>query len=417
MQCFLKQFRMTCRNFAFRSGFRRMPDLFREDVQQFFQTVPLFRRNAHRGDIPRQFRQVPRRVRQIRLVPDCDQRSAVRKIFPQMPCRFGCASRGRGVQNPEYAFGIFQRIPAAENAEPFDRIRCLFAQTRRIREPDRNAAQGNKLLERVARGSGNIRHDRAVEAEQCVEQTGFSRIGQTRDNRADPVPENGSVFRRINHAFQGVGNPVQFRAALFCGHPVEIFFGEIQPGFKIRLQMQETLSEFPDDFSDASGHLPFRESCRAFCFCGNEVCDCFRLREIHFPVQECAAGEFSRSGGTCARLKNGFQKTPRRKSSAVTVQFHGVLSGETSGAGHVNRQTRFTGCGVVRFAAYFAQKHFPGFRPAERMPSAPDRAADRQCVRPGNPHNGQCPARRGAESCNRVIIIDFLHLFLIPTVE
>ena len=408
---------MTCRHFAFRSCFRSVPDLFRKNIQQILQTVSLFRRNAHRRNIPRQFRQILRRARQIRFVPDGDQRSLGREVFPQMPCRFFGVFRRRSIQNPEDAFGIFQRIPAAENAEAFHRIGGLVAQSRRIGEPDRYAAQGNEFFKGVARGSRYVRDNGAVEAEKGIEQTGFARIGQSRDDCADTVPEDCSVFRRINHAFQDSGDPAQFSTALFRRHPVEAFFGEIQSGFKIRQQMQQALPEFPYDLADASGHLPFRQPCRAFGFGGNEVRDRFRLGEIHFPVEKSTPGEFTRSGGTRARLKNRFQKTPRRKSSAVTMQFHGIFPGETAGTGHVNRQTWFAGCGVVRLAADFSQEHFSGILPAERMTPAPDRIAGFQGVRSGNPYDRQCPARCGAECGNRVIIIDFLHLFLIPTVE
>src|SRR5690242_21325403 len=65
-----------------------------------------------------------------------------------------------------YTLSLHDALPicgliTALNAETFDNI-TRFAQPCRIHQPDGNAGNGGLLGDKIARGAGNLRHNRAV---------------------------------------------------------------------------------------------------------------------------------------------------------------------------------------------------------------------------------------------------------------
>ena len=79
----------------------------------------------------------------------------------------------------------------------FPRARSISrgAQTRRIDQANRNAAQIDHLFDRVACCAGKIADDRAVVTKQTIEQTRFAGVGRAVNDHAHAFAQDASLVR------------------------------------------------------------------------------------------------------------------------------------------------------------------------------------------------------------------------------
>ena len=80
----------------------------------------------------------------------------------------------------------------ALDALGFDEV-IGFAHTGSIDEAERDIVEVDDFLDRIARGSGDVGNDGALEAEEAVEERGFSDIGFAENDRADTFAQDTTL--------------------------------------------------------------------------------------------------------------------------------------------------------------------------------------------------------------------------------
>ena len=149
---------------------------------------------------------------------------------------------------------------------------------------------------------------------------------------------------------------------IFGRHPVEILVGKIEPGFQFGEHMNQRRSAFPHLIAETTRHLALRQSARRFRLSRNQIRNRFRLRQVHFSVQEGSFCEFSRFSLARSRTEGGTQKAGGSERSSMTVNFRHILPRVTSGTGHIYGQAVLS----VRSLCFppligkFSQQHFSG---------------------------------------------------------
>ena len=129
------------------------------------------------------------------------------------------------------------RRAGAGDAGLLDRILAV-PQPSRIDEQDRQAVEVAPDLDRVARGSGDRRHDRDVATREGVEEGGFAGIGRSGDDDREPLAQ-ALAARLVEHrADAGVDSPDPAeRVILQTGRDVA-FVGEIEGRFEKRQRLR-----------------------------------------------------------------------------------------------------------------------------------------------------------------------------------
>ena len=94
--------------------------------------------------------------------------------------------RGACVDQQHHEVGAFDRRPRALDADALDRI-VGVAQARGVDHGERNAADLDHALDRIARRAGDRRHDRRFLARQLIEKTRLAHVGAPDQHHRQPL--------------------------------------------------------------------------------------------------------------------------------------------------------------------------------------------------------------------------------------
>ena len=86
--------------------------------------------------------------------------------------------------------GFAEVTPAHRHAQSLQPVLAL-RESRRVDQPDRPAVKIGRRLDRVAGRAGNFGYQRAIRAEQSVEQGRLAGIGRPRQDHDGPFPNPG----------------------------------------------------------------------------------------------------------------------------------------------------------------------------------------------------------------------------------
>ena len=160
-------------------------------------------------------------------------------------------------------------------------------QTRRVGNANRDAAQIDVFLDRVARGSGSIADDGTVVAEQPIEQTRFARVSRAVNHHAHAFAQNAALIRGREQVFDSRLRTESNRARSLSPSSGAIpSSGKSIAAFDVRDQCDQFVANRANSFAEPplelfGGGAQGKISLRA-----NQIDHRLRLRQIHFPIDE-----------------------------------------------------------------------------------------------------------------------------------
>ena len=313
--------------------------------------------------------------------------------------------RSGGVQQPQHDVGGPQRLLRTLHAHRLDRIGFSgLAKPGGVGHAERNAADGNGFLQRVARGAGDGRDDRAVVAEHPVEKAGFSGVWRSRDDQGNAVADERARARCEREIRRLFPQSADLFAQNVRRHPVEVLLGEIEAGFAFGEQMHDLGADVAHQRPDRAVELAFCEKPGAFAARVDEIEDALGLRQVELAVEKRPPRELAVLREPCARLKHQPQRAPRRETPAVTVDLCHVLARETVRTRHEDRERRFPlpchGPGHDMTVQHHARMLRSGHASA-----VPHRTDSVERVRPGNADDADRAAGAGADGRDRVVLM------------
>ena len=278
-------------------------------------------------------------TREVRFVPG-DQHGAIADQG-QRRAVFGRARVG-AIEDQDREVGAARSVARALDAQPLQRIGRL-SHAGSIAQTDLKALEPDRLLDGVARGSGQLAHDGALESEERVHETGLThvrssdqghahallstaRCGQSREPLAQRRRDGGAPIRRQ-------------RSVPSLIHVVR----KIDP----RFDLGEDWHEAPVQLRHTAGKGAAKGTLR-----GprgplgprlHERRDRLGLRQIQLPVPEGALGEFAGPGRVRAGRDHGFQNGARKDGASMRGYLDHVLSRVGAGRAKDREQYRVEG--------------------------------------------------------------------------
>jgi hypothetical protein len=179
------------------------------------------------------------------------------------------------------------------HADPFDGI-VRIAKTRGVHQSQGNRGRVDHRFDRVARGAGNRGDDRAIFAEERVEQRRLADVRGAREHHQGPFANELSGARRRQQSAERVDEPVGCLTDARGGDRPVILFGKIDVVRDQRLEPDDLIAEREHAAAEASVELAERRMlCRARAR-AHEIAGGFRLQDVEFAVEHGASREFSR---------------------------------------------------------------------------------------------------------------------------
>ena len=299
----------------------------------------------------------------------------------------------RRIDHPHQHVGLFEMAARPPHALDFQRILRL-AQSGRVDHAERNPAQGEILLDRVARRPRNVAHHGAVVADQQIEQTRLARVRLAVDDQPHPLAQHAAFVRgrkQPAHRRRQIIDPLQQRLATLRINPL---LRKIDERFEVSDRGQQFLAQTLDHPAQPSFQLPRRGPRGRFTARIDQVHHRFGLGQIHLAVEEGTLREFARRGRPRPGGKQGGEHGLRHDHAAMTADLHHVLTGVAARCAEHGEQHLVQHHAVTLDAAL---DHPAGRNLRHRAASAEHAAG--QFHRPRAAHADQChgpgPERRG----------------------
>ena len=245
--------------------------------------------------------------------------------------------RGEAKERRFVFFG--QRAGAIEHQRPHIRFRqrlfralhanalhCVarLAQPRRIRQQHAHAANLHGFGQRIPRRAGNIRHNRALAAQQRVEQAALARVRPAAEHHAQslildtPRPRVTGGLQSGRNRFAGSRH---FQRGLRLFHLVR----EVDRRSHRRQQGRDLRPCRPHERGYAALHLPHGAAHGALTARADHPHHALGLRQINAPVHERPIGELARLGHPRARRHQQHQNFADERLRTVAMDLRDVL--------------------------------------------------------------------------------------------
>ena len=240
------------------------------------------------------------RGRQIDLVDD-DQPARARGVD------IGAiliAQRPQSIDHHEHEIRRLRRGARALHAFTLDDLLRL-ADARGIDERDRDAADVAALCQQVARRAGDLRDDRAVGADECVEEARLSNVGAA-DDRDLTAFTNHAALTRAGEQRADLRVHDGERSAHFVGHDEVIaLVRKIERRFQFDDEIEQRLADLRHrageravELIEGLSRLRRRDGV-------DQIGDRFRLHEIDAPMKKRAQRELTWRRQSRARAQRG----------------------------------------------------------------------------------------------------------------
>ena len=204
-----------------------------------------------------------------------------------------------------------------------------LTQARRIRQAQGVTIQLEDLFNHIPRCARLVAHDGAGSPEKEVEQRGFSDVGLPGNNHTRPVAEETPLVPRGEKAFGAGSQGVETLREAWEEIRGKLVFLKIKgvlhlggAGESLVVKGRERLTKATFQVG-AGGFLGARRPG------GDEVGNCFRLREVEASIQEGALRELARLGRASTKLQETLQHGLRDSLPAMHAQLNHVLAGIT----------------------------------------------------------------------------------------
>jgi len=232
------------------------------------------------------------------------------------------------VAQPQYDIGTGKLLTGAVNPDLFDRLRSALADTRRINEEKRDPTQGDRDLDHVARGPGNIGDDCRFPFDQGIEQSGLAAVRRTTQHHPDAIPQlfRARPCQQAAHLLDQRLNGLPDQFGLRRRHIILV--GKIQFGLDLRRQLQDPLLPLIHPARQRPACTAHGGLALQFGFGKQQVRKAFGFRQIDFAMGEGAAGKFPRFGPAQAihLFERRFDR-PDYRAPPMTVDLGQIFSG------------------------------------------------------------------------------------------
>ena len=234
--------------------------------------------------------------------------------------------RARRVEHRDGERGVRRRVQRPVHADGLYGVGCV-AQSGGVGQAQEHATERDARVDRVAGRAGHVRHDRALIAEQGVEQGGLARVRAAEDHGRNTAVEHICPGKRVQQPLEPVdaagqctlvGAELKVRDVLVrvVDHGV-IVAGDVLQRVVYTLRVpQHRAAELPGGVFCVQRGLGVDEVDNGLC-----------LREIHAAVEKGALREFARQRLPCPGSEQRLQPCAQHGRGAVALQLGRVLAG------------------------------------------------------------------------------------------
>ena len=236
------------------------------------------------------------------------------------------AQRTRSIDHHEHEIRRLRRGARALNAFTLDDLLGL-ADARGVDERDRDAADVAALGQQVARRAGDLRDDRAIGADECVEEARLSNVGAA-DDRDLAAFTNHAALTRAGEQRADLRVHDGERGAHFVGHDEVIaLVREIERRFQLDDEIEQRLADLRHRARERAVELieglpRLRRRHRV-----DQIGDRFRLHEIDASVKKRAQRELTRRRQPRACAQRGGDDAFEQNRTAVRGDLDDVFAG------------------------------------------------------------------------------------------
>ena len=219
-----------------------------------------------------------------------------------------------------------QRACAVQHQRPHVRLHRVARLPKPgcIRQQDAHPADLHGLGQRIPRRAGNIRHNRALSAQQRVQQAALARVRPAAEHHAQALVLD-APRPRVAGRRQLRRNRLAGRRHLPRGLRLLHLVREVDCRRHGRQQGRDLLPRRPHERGNAALHLPHGAAHGAFAPRADHPHHALGLRQINAPVQKRPVGELARLGHPRARRHQQPQNLADQRLRSVAVNLRHVL--------------------------------------------------------------------------------------------
>ena len=209
------------------------------------------------------------------------------------------------------------------------------------------------LLDQVARRARDVGHDRALAAEQRVEQRGLARIRSAEDDTGHTLAQNAAALIAFRHGIQPAGRAVQQGSGILKQDGVDVLIREIHHRVEVRDHADQIVAHLLHRRADRAHHLR-RGILRSLGGAGgDQVVHGFGFSQAELAVQKGPAGKLARLGLAHPLRKQCVQRKGEHRGRAMALQLGHGLAG--IGMRRVERNRKAAVDQLARFIAQRAE--------------------------------------------------------------
>ena len=155
----------------------------------------------------------------------------------------------------------------------------------------------------------------------------FPGIGRTVDDDTHAFAQNATAITSREESGDAFLHAVQSRAKFCAFIGANPFFGKIDRSLDVREQFSQIVANPPDGGAKAAFELFRRGTQRKVGLRADQIHHRFRLRQVHFPIQESAFGEFAATRSPRSRPQTSRQDASGHEHTAVATNLDHIFAG------------------------------------------------------------------------------------------
>ena len=226
-------------------------------------------------------------IGQIAFVEHRDQ---LRAIADTLAEHLGLRAEGGFVHNTRVAeqhhdAGFLCLLVAAFNAEFLNGV-AGFTDTSGVDEPEQHAAERDRLFHRIARGSGDLAHDRPVLLQQRVKQGALAAVGRADNGHGDALLHRVAVTETVDEIATDGDEFVDERQQIIALGELHVLFTEVEFQFNKRAEVNELLAQRFDLPAVAATQLLQRQGVCGLAAACDQIGHGLGLAQVELAVQE-----------------------------------------------------------------------------------------------------------------------------------
>ncbi len=221
---------------------------------------------------------------------------------------------------------LLHRASAPLHAEALYRV-VRSAYARSVRQPQRQRAEAQLFLYRVARRAGHGGDNGAVIAQKRVQKRAFARVRSADYRRGDAGGHEPTALERAQQSAQIAQRRLQPPLIVLHAEVLNVLVRIIEHGVKVRGYVRQKRIHALGAAADRAGELP-RGVARGFdALRVDNIRHRLRARQLHPSGQERALCKFARSRLTRAEGKYLLQRRAKHHGRAVALKLRRILAG------------------------------------------------------------------------------------------